>query len=128
MDVVGAARASLDALAGKMQQLQQPQPNSVAQPSAIETTKEQEAKATEDTQEEQLNKTELKALTDELNSQMSVLNTSIRFGFNDKLDQMYVNVIDSQTNDIIRKIPSDEIQALAAKMKELIGIIFDKKV
>lgn len=127
MDVVGAARASLDALAGKMQQLQQPQSSSIAQPSAAEIAKQQEAQAAKDTQEGQLSEAQLKALTDELNSQMSVLNTSIRFGFNDKLDQMYVNVIDSRTKDIIRKVPSDEIQALAAKMKELIGIIFDKK-
>ncbi len=62
-----------------------------------------------------------------LNDQMDSLNINIRFGFNDKIDAMFVNVTEKSTGKLIRKIPSEETMKLAEKMKEIIGMIFDKK-
>ena len=62
-----------------------------------------------------------------LNSQMDSLSINIKFGFNDKLDSMYVNVTEKSTGKLIRKIPSEEAMKIAEKMKEIIGMIFDKK-
>ena len=62
-----------------------------------------------------------------LNDQMDSLNINIKFGFNDKIDALYVDVTDKSTGKLIRKIPSEETMKLAEKMKEIIGMIFDKK-
>jgi len=62
-----------------------------------------------------------------LNEQMDSLNINIRFGFNDKIDSLYVNVTEKSTGKLIRKIPSEEAMKIAEKMKEIIGMIFDKK-
>lgn len=72
-------------------------------------------------------KAELRKLTEQLNREINPLNTSIRFGFDDRIDSMYVNVIDTQKDRVIRKIPSDEAIKLMEKMREIIGIIFDKQ-
>lgn len=71
-----------------------------------------------------------KTLTDtvkELNKQMDLLDTNLTFGFNDKIDVMYVNVMEKSTGKVIRKFPTDEAMKLSEKMKEIVGIIFDKK-
>lgn len=72
-------------------------------------------------------KAELRKLTEQLNREINPLNTSIKFGFDDRIDSMYVNVIDTQKDKVIRKIPSDEAIKLMEKMREIIGIIFDKQ-
>ena len=72
-------------------------------------------------------KKELEEITKQLNEEMNVLNTTIRFGFNDKIDEMYVSVIDTKDDKVIRKIPSDEAMKLMAKMRELVGMLFDEK-
>ncbi|MCD8477761.1 MAG: flagellar protein FlaG [Sulfurospirillum sp.] len=63
----------------------------------------------------------------ELNQQMDKLETNIAFGFNDEISMMYVNVMEKSTGKTIRKIPTEEAMDLSAKMKEIVGIIFDKK-
>lgn len=72
-------------------------------------------------------KKKLKEITEQLNKEMDTLNTTIRFGFNDKISEMYVSVIDTKDNRVIRQIPSEEAMQLAAKMRELVGMLFDEK-
>lgn len=69
----------------------------------------------------------LKSTVKELNDQMDKLDTNIKFGFNDEISLMYVNVMEKSTGETIRKIPTDEAMKLSAKMKEIVGMIFDKK-
>ncbi|WP_456452420.1 flagellar protein FlaG [Hydrogenimonas sp.] len=98
------------------------QTQNMAQQSSQEAVKESAEKA--DTQKL---KQELQEIVDKLNKEMDPLKTSIRFGFDDNLDELYVSVIDTSNNHEIRKIPSEEALRLAAKMRELVGMIFDKK-
>ncbi len=62
-----------------------------------------------------------------LNEHMKSLDTNVSFGFNDKIDTMFVNVMERSTGKIIRKIPTEEAMKLSEKMKEIVGMIFDKK-
>lgn len=72
-------------------------------------------------------KKKLQEITGQLNKEMDTLNTTIRFGFDDKTDEMYVSVVDTKDNRVIRQIPSEEAMRLAAKMRELVGMLFDEK-
>ncbi|MCF6172714.1 MAG: flagellar protein FlaG [Campylobacteraceae bacterium] len=62
-----------------------------------------------------------------LNDNMKALDTNVMFGFNDKIDVMFVNVTERSTGKVIRKIPTEEAMKLSEKMKEIVGMIFDKK-
>ena len=62
-----------------------------------------------------------------LNKQMDSLGTNVQFGFNDKINVMFVDVVERSTGKPIRKIPTEEAMALSEKMQEIIGTIFDKK-
>jgi len=72
-------------------------------------------------------KEELKNTIENLNKHMDSLDTNIKFGFDDKIEQMFVNVMERSTGKIIRKIPSEEAMKISEKMREIVGMIFDKK-
>ena len=70
---------------------------------------------------------EVQNLVDTLNESLNPFNTSIRFGFDNQDSVFFVSVIDSNTNDVIRRFPAEQAQSLVAKMNEIVGIIFDEK-
>ncbi|WP_353662501.1 FlaG family protein [Hydrogenimonas sp. SS33] len=117
---------------------QQPHPPNTQGTSNVHKTVSQSHKASQQSTYEQVKETQqkgdteklkkqLQEITDKLNKEMNPLKTSIRFGFDDNIDELYVSVIDTSNNHVIRKIPSEEAIRLAAKMRELVGMIFDKK-
>lgn len=81
----------------------------------------QESKSVEDL------KKDLMQLTEQLNKEFNPLNMNVKFGFSDDIESLYVTVSERDTNKLIRKIPSDEAMELMAKMREIVGMIFDKK-
>lgn len=72
-------------------------------------------------------KQKLNELAQELNKELSPLNTNVTFGFNEEIEGLFITVSEKDTNRVIRKIPSDEAMQLMAKMREVVGIIFDKQ-
>ena len=93
---------------------------------STQARKEQAGETEQRADTEKLKK-QLQEITDKLNKEMNPLKTSIRFGFDDSVEELYISVIDTSSNQEIRKIPSEEAMRLAAKMRELVGMIFDKK-
>ena len=82
-------------------------------------------------QNEKINKKELKKelqkIVEELNKALNPLNTTLKFKFNDKIDFLTVKVIDTKTNEVIREFPPKEALKLMEKMREIVGMLFDKK-
>lgn len=87
---------------------------------------EQSDETADKTKQEDLKK-ELMKITEDLNKEMNLLNINVKFGFEDKIGEMFVSVYEKDSNKLLRKIPSDEALALMIKMQEIIGIIFNKK-
>ena len=54
-------------------------------------------------------------------------NVDLRFSVHKASGQIMVTVIDESTGKVVREIPQSEILELAAKMDEMVGMIFDKK-
>jgi flagellar protein FlaG len=54
-------------------------------------------------------------------------NVNLQFSVHKASGRMMVTVVDESTGKVIREIPSQEILELAAKMDEMVGMIFDKK-
>jgi flagellar protein FlaG len=72
-------------------------------------------------------KKELQKVIEELNKALNPLNTSLKFKFNDKIDFLSVKVVDTKTNETIREFPPKEALKLMEKMREIVGMLFDKK-
>jgi len=104
-----------------------PQAESVAPIRQVETSTEA-TKSTKDNNQAKADIAQkLNDTVDKLNKNMEELGTNVKFGFNDKIDMMFVNVVERSTGKPIRKIPTEEAMLLSEKMQEIVGTIFDKK-
>ncbi|MDD3463603.1 MAG: flagellar protein FlaG [Sulfurospirillaceae bacterium] len=101
--------------------------SSQAQVRQVEQTHQIEKSQKEGQQDKQEMIDSLNKTVDDLNNQMGALETNVRFGFNDKISTMFVNVMERSTGKMIRKIPTEEAMKLSERMKEIVGMIFDKK-
>nr|WP_295971849.1 flagellar protein FlaG [uncultured Bacillus sp.] len=54
--------------------------------------------------------------------------TSIKFELHDRLNDYYVTVIDDNTKEVIKEIPSKKLLDLYADMMEFVGILVDRKI
>ena len=54
-------------------------------------------------------------------------NVDFQFSVHRASGKMMVTVVDESTGKVVREIPSHEILDLAAKMDEMVGMIFDQK-
>lgn len=78
-------------------------------------------------EDKKIEKKDLKKIIDELNNTMNSLNTSLKFSFDDKINTLTVKVVDTKTDEVIREFPPKEAIKLMEKMKEVVGLLFDKK-
>ena len=63
-----------------------------------------------------------------INDFIQPINTSIQFVLHDKLNEYYVKVVDNQTDEVIKEIPTKKLMDTYAAMMEFVGLLVDKKV
>ena len=99
----------------------------VQEQAVVEKIKKEEVKKVDDSRDRKEIEQELTQLAEKLNDEIAPLTNDIRFGYSDEIEQMLVNIIDTNTGSVIRQFPSEEAIDIMTKMKELIGMLFDKK-
>jgi len=83
--------------------------------------------STNSEQDFQPNHEDIAKLVDELNESSQSMDLTVKFAFNDKLGEVYVNVVDKNSGEVIRQLPTEESMKLKESMKEYVGSIFDTK-
>ncbi len=76
----------------------------------------------------QLSKVQTEKYLKEILHITSIFDRELRFSVNKELGQVVVKVIDSHTDKVIKEIPPEDIIRLHSRMKEVIGLLFDKKI
>lgn len=61
------------------------------------------------------------------NKELKKLETNLRFSIHEKTHQVMVKIVNSETEEVIREIPSEKIIDLVASIMERAGILVDKK-
>lgn len=64
----------------------------------------------------------------EMNNITETINENLSFKLHDDTERLMVQVINSQTKEVIKEMPPEEILDLAAKIHEMVGLIIDEKV
>ena len=95
-----------------------------SRPRLVENARPEEAEKT--LSPEKL-KERVKETADSLNEMSTLLKYGIKFAYDDQASEMLVNVIEKNTNQVIRQIPSKEILAMRAKMAEMVGLLVDQE-
>ena len=98
-----------------------------AQTREVENLNLQQDLATQNRANESLTNEQIQDILAKANENLSSLNTNIRFGYNDKIDSMFINVTEKDTGNLIRKIPTEQAMKLTEHFRDIIGMIFDKK-
>ncbi len=62
----------------------------------------------------------------ETSSVQSSIGKKLQYNVNEKLDQVVVKVVDPATNEIVREIPSTEMQQMRIRVKDAIGNFIDE--
>ena len=57
-----------------------------------------------------------------------VTGNKLRFAVNDEIGRVVVTVLDASTDEVIREIPSEDLQRIQARMKRAIGVLFDEMI
>jgi uncharacterized FlaG/YvyC family protein len=69
---------------------------------------------------------QVRQMVEQMQSQLDSMNVSLQYSFyGDDGEKVAVTVVNKETGEVIREIPSKEMQALQVKMSELVGMIFN---
>ena len=90
-----------------------------------ETPQPEEKKAVEEKKEEKISQEMLNELASDIETLHSV---GLSFAQHEDTGRTIVEVMDRDTQQVIRQIPAEDILDMAAKMEEMIGLLFDEKV
>ena len=60
----------------------------------------------------------------ELNQRMHAWSTNLRFELDDETSRVVVQVVDSETGDVVRQIPSEEVLQMSRMLGKLQGLAF----
>ncbi|WP_336822049.1 flagellar protein FlaG [Sporosarcina sp. USHLN248] len=67
-------------------------------------------------------------MTDSMNTFLESVNTQLRFKLHDELNEYYVTIVDSKTDEVVREVPSKKLMDIYAAMKEFVGLLIDRKI
>lgn len=69
---------------------------------------------------------DLKTAIRDIQRVSEAFNRRLSFSINEKLGQVVVKVIDNDTDKVVREIPPTELQHVYERIREAIGLLFDK--
>ena len=93
----------------------------------VEVRLQEEVTQYQDKENKKQLENELRELSKNLNDEMKRIDTDINFSYNENIPGLMVTVKESDSEKIIREIPSQEAIELMKRMREVIGLIFDKQ-
>ena len=71
---------------------------------------------------------ELSNVVTEMNSVAQNLQRNLLFSVDENTGGTFVKVVDKETDETVREIPSKEIREIKARLEEVAGMIFNKSV
>ena len=77
--------------------------------------------------EKQINKSELRELTEEMSRFMQLMDANLQFSVHEKTQRLMVQVIDVKEQKVLREFPSREFLDTVSKIRDYVGFLLDKK-
>lgn len=95
-----------------------------AQAAAVQTSPAAQA---QDGARDAPDRRELQDSVNRVNEAVKVFNSSVRFSIDEETQQRVVRVVDLETDEVIRQIPSEEVLAIAKVFDKLQGLLIKDK-
>lgn len=78
--------------------------------------------------QECLSNAKAEKMTESMNKFLETTKTELRFKYHEELETYYVTLINSQTDEVVREIPSRKLMDMYAAMRDFLGLFVDKKI
>lgn len=78
--------------------------------------------------EEQISKKKLQHAVDAINEFLHINHSASKFVFHSGLDRYFVQVVDIQTDEVVKEIPPKKLLDAFYEMQKLVGMIVDEKI
>jgi uncharacterized FlaG/YvyC family protein len=78
--------------------------------------------------EKKIDVASMEKIAAQLNEVMRELDTKLSFAVDRQTNQIVIRVMNSATQELIRQIPAEDMLRIAARIKEMLGIVFDRTV
>lgn len=101
-------------------------PDAADQPRRVEfkkTAVPEKAEATDPAHVKAEKGTEMEPAASDASIYLKRLNTELRFEADSRLKEVLVKIVDPETDEVIRQIPSEEMIAIRKRMEELIRLL-----
>ncbi len=72
--------------------------------------------------------TDIQNIAGRLNEQMVSRNIAMRFYIHEATNEVVVKIIDNNSHEVIKEIPSSEMLDLKGRIDEMVGLLLDKKI
>jgi flagellar protein FlaG len=69
---------------------------------------------------------QIEEIAEFLNDSASLFNVSLQFKISDDINRIIVSVVNSDTEEVIRQIPADEVIELAKRLNKMVGVLFNE--
>ncbi|MCL5807305.1 MAG: flagellar protein FlaG [Deltaproteobacteria bacterium] len=77
----------------------------------------------------EVNNEKMRQMIESMQEQIDSMNVSLQYStYGERGEKISVTVVNKDTGEVVREIPAKELQSLYAKMSELAGMIFNRKV
>ncbi|MFV8826479.1 flagellar protein FlaG [Alkalihalobacterium sp. APHAB7] len=63
-----------------------------------------------------------------MNQMMEAKNTGLKFNFHEDLERIYVQVVDRQTDEVIKEIPPEKFLDMVSSMLDFMGLMIDQRI
>jgi flagellar protein FlaG len=73
-------------------------------------------------------KEQIKEIVESMNHFLKSSNTHLKFVFHDQLKEYYVEIVNDETNEVVKEIPPKKLLDIYAAMANYLGILVDKKI
>ena len=109
---------------------QQPEPSAGARVAPVETVSEttQAVQQAESAEQPDMSLEKLQAAVEKMNELMQNGNRSLNFSVDDSTEKVVIKVMDLDTEEVVRQIPSEETLKFAEYLEGMVGLIFDETV
>jgi flagellar protein FlaG len=124
IDKVSSSSINITSQSGVKQQSAEP----VVQKSAETPSMPIPGKTKAEAPNEKFTEENLKEIVKGMNDFLTPTKTGLKFEFHEQLNEYYVTLVDENTKEVVKEIPSKKLLDFYAAMTESIGWLIDKKI
>lgn len=88
----------------------------------------QKENVTQQLKEERYSKSYFTEQIEVMNDFLEVSQKSYKFNIHDDLNRLYVQVVDKNTEEVIREVPPEDFLDMFASMLKQVGLLVDKRI